>query len=199
MKQTSVFLLSFLIALSINAQQNSSAVTIVVDGNKNLQVSVGGGSEYNPNNNTISGNSTTIVLNTLSVGQHSLLITRTDEATNRPTRISTSFILRYGYDMSINLNEDGSLELIEARKTGISNNPPMSDDAFNILLRNARSQRSANSRRTLIANAFENVNNYFTTYQVVQLLQVVNSENFRLQLAKSFLPGYYRPGQFQPG
>jgi hypothetical protein len=65
MKQTSVLLASFLIALSINAQQNLNAVTIVVDGNKNLQVSVGGGGEYNPNNNTVSGNTTTIVVNSL--------------------------------------------------------------------------------------------------------------------------------------
>jgi hypothetical protein len=185
MKQASIFLISFLTALSIHAQQNLSAVTITVTGNKNLQVSVGGG-EYNSNNNTIIGNSTTIVLNSLSIGQHSLLVTRTDESTNRPDRISTTFNLRYGYDMLINLTGNGSLELMETKKVGISNNqPPMNDAAFNSLLRNVRSQRSANGRRTLIANAFENGNNYFTTSQVVQLLQFVNSESFRLQLAKS--------------
>jgi len=185
MKQTSIFLLSFLTALSIHAQQNLSAVTITVTGNKNLQVSVSG-SQYNPNNNSIIGNSTTIALNSLSIGQHSLVVTRVDENTNRPDRISTTFNLRYGYDMLINLNANGSLELIERMKTGISNNhSPMSDASFNVLLKNVRSQRSANGRRTLIANAFENTANYFTTYQAVQLLQFVNSESFRLQLAKS--------------
>jgi hypothetical protein len=60
----------------------------------------------------------------------------------------------------------------------------MIDADYNKLLNNVRSQRSTNGRRSSIANAFENAGNYFTTSQVVQLLQLVNSENFRLQLAK---------------
>jgi len=185
MKQTSIFLISFLTALSIQAQRNTSAVTIMVNGNKNLQVAVGG-SDYNSNNNSVIGNNTTIALNSLTIGQHTLQVTRTSENSTRPDRLSTTFNLRWGYDMLIKLNGNGSLELIETKKTGISNNqPPMSDAAFNSLLNNVRSQRSANSRRTLIADAFENTSNYFTASQVVQLLQFINSENFRLQLAKS--------------
>src|SRR6185369_3595551 len=177
MKQTSIFLISFLTALSIQAQRNTSAVTIMVNGNKNLQVAVGG-SDYNSNNNSVIGNNTTIALNSLTIGQHTLQVTRTSENSTRPDRLSTTFNLRWGYDMLIKLNGNGSLELIETKKTGISNNqPPMSDAAFNSLLNNVRSQRSANSRRTLIADAFENTSNYFTASQVVQLLQFINSEN----------------------
>jgi acylphosphatase len=87
--------------------------------------------------------------------------------------------------MLIKVNGNGSIELIETKKIGISDNQnPMSDANFNNLLKSVKNQRSTNGRRSLIDNAFNNTNNYFTTYQVVQLLQLLNSENFRLQLAK---------------
>jgi len=184
MKQVSIFFISFLTALSIHSQQNMSVVTITVNGNKNVQISVDA-REYNPNSSSATANKTTIALNSVNIGQHTLQVTRTDRNTNRSDRISTTFNLRLGYDMLIKLNGNGSLELIETKKTGFSDNHiSMSDADFNKLLKNVRSQRSTNGRRSLIANAFETTNNYFTTSQVVQLLQLVNSENFRLQLAK---------------
>jgi hypothetical protein len=184
MKHVSIFFISFLTALSIHAQQNTSVVTITVNGNKNVQISVDA-KEYNPNGSNAAGNKTTIALNSVNIGQHTLQVTRTDQNTNRPDRISTTFNLRRGYDMLINLNGNGSLELIETKKTGFSDNRvSMSDADYNKLLNNVRSQRSTSGRRSSIANAFENAGNYFTTSQVVQLLQLVNSENFRLQLAK---------------
>jgi len=184
MKQVAIFFISFLTTLSIHAQQNTSVVTITVNGNKNVQISVDA-KEYNPNSSNATGNKTTIALNSVNIGQHTLQFTRTDQNTNRSDRISTTFNLRLGYDMLIKLNGNGSLELIETKKTGFSDNHvSISDADYNKLLKNVRSQRSTNGRRSLIANAFENTNNYFTTSQVLQLLELVNSENFRLQLAK---------------
>jgi hypothetical protein len=188
MKQISIFLIIFLTALSIDAQQNTSVVTITVNGNKNVQISVDT-KEYNSNGSNAAGNKTTVALNNVNIGQHTLLVTRTDQNTNRPDKISTTFNLRRGYDMLIKLNGNGSLELIETKKTGLSDNQvSISDADYNKLLMNVRSQRSTNGRRSLIANAFENASNYFTTSQVVQLLQLVNSESFRLQLAKLSYP-----------
>jgi hypothetical protein len=184
MKQVSIFFISFLTVLSIHAQQNMSIVTITVSGNKNVQILVDA-KEYNPNSSNAAGNKTTIALNSVNIGQHTLQVTRTDQNTNRSDRISTTFNLRLGYDMLIKLNGNGSLELIETKKTGFfDNHVSISDADYKKLLKNVRSQRSTNGRRSLIVNAFENANNYFTTSQVVQLLQLVNSENFRLQLAK---------------
>jgi hypothetical protein len=51
-------------------------------------------------------------------------------------------------------------------------------------LRNVKAQRSASERRNVITSSFNNTSKYFTTDQVVQLLQLVNAENFRLQLSK---------------
>ncbi len=184
MKHISIFLMSFLTAFSINAQQNISAVTISVNSARTPQITIDG-REYNPNNST-ADNKTTISVNNLQAGQHTLLVTRSNQNMNRSDRISTVFNLRPGYDMLIKVNRNGSLELIETKKAGISyNRSPMRDADFNTLLKNVKSQRSINGRRSAIANAFNATNNYFSTSQVIQLLQLVNSENFRLELAKS--------------
>jgi hypothetical protein len=185
MKQSSILLISFLTALSINAQENISAVTISVNSTRTPQITVDG-REYNLNNSTTADNKTTISLNNLQAGQHSLQVTRSNQNMNRSDRISTVFNLRPGYDMLIKVNRNGSLELIETKKAGISyNRSPMREADFNTLLKNVRAQRSINGRRSAIANAFNTTNNYFSTSQVMQLLQLVNSENFRLELAKS--------------
>ncbi|MBL0272646.1 MAG: DUF4476 domain-containing protein [Chitinophagaceae bacterium] len=186
MKQVSVYLIILFTALSVQAQQpvTASAVTISVYGNKNLRVSVDG-KEYNLFNTIISGSKSTLTINNLEMGQHTLLFTRTDQPSNRTGRISTTFNLRYKFDMLIKLNGNGSLELIETLKPRMVDIPvPMSAADFTILLRNVRNQRSVTARRTVITNAFNVTNNYFTSNQVVQLLQLVNAENYRLELAK---------------
>jgi uncharacterized protein YjiS (DUF1127 family) len=186
MKQIAILLAGLLIALSVSAHNNkaASAVTITVNGNKNLQISVDG-RDFSLLNNIATGNKTTISVTNLETGPHTFLVIRTDQYTNRSDKISTTFNLRYGYDMLINVNGNGSIELIETKKIGVSDNQtPMSDVNFSNFLKSVKSQRSTNGRNTLIANAFNNTNNYFTTYQVLQLLEQVNSESFRLQLAK---------------
>jgi acylphosphatase len=186
MKQVSIFLISFLTALSVHAHRdiNASAVTITVNGNKNLQISVDG-KIYSLINGTAAGNKTTIAVNNLEMGQHRLQVTRTGNNINRSDRISAPFNLRSGYDMLIKVNGNGSLELIETIKYGVSGNQlPMSNANFNALLNSVKKSQSAGARRSLITNAFNNTNNYFTSSQAGQLLQLVSSENFRLQLAK---------------
>ena len=184
MKQVSIFLIGLTTAFPVHAQENTSAVTIAVTGNKNLQIAVDG-RDYDLTNSTRVSNKTTFVINNLSLAQHNFQVTRTDQNTNRPGRISTIFILRSGYDMRINVNQNGSIELIETKRTGYSNDlTPMNSTNFNTLVRNVRNQKSTSGKRNVVADAFNNTRNYFTTVQVSQLLQMVNSESFRLQLAK---------------
>ena len=186
MKQ--VFILSFCIltVFSVYAHKtiDGNNLTVKINGNKNLQVSVDGRG-FDLSNSSILGNKTTFVLNNLEIGQHTLQITRTDLNTMRSDRISAPFILRNNYEMLINVNTNGSLELIENFKPGISDNQvPANTTDFNTLLRNVKAQRSAIQRRNIITSSFDNPGKYFTTDQVIQLLQLVYAENFRLQLAK---------------
>jgi len=186
MKQAFILFVGLLTAFSVQAHKNigGNNLTVSINGNKNLQVSVDG-RDFNLSNSSSLGNKTTFVLNNLEMGQHTLLIIRTDLNSMRSGRVSAPFNLRSNYEMLINVNNNGSLELIENMKSGINDNQvSMSSSDFNILLRDVRAQRSASKRRNTISNAFDNTSKYFTTNQVVQLLQLVNAENFRLQLAK---------------
>lgn len=183
MKQLFLFVISILTTLAVLAQQNTGTAIIAVTGTKNLKLSIDG-KAYNLANGNSTDNRTTVVLNNLKAGQHSVLISRTDPYSNQPEKVYPVFNLRRGYNMMVNVNANGSLELIETKTTGIENRSPMSNAAFTILLKNVKNQQSPNGRRSVIANSLNNTDNYFTAYQIVQLLQSVNSETYRLQLAK---------------
>ena len=195
MKQISILLVSLLSTLLVTAQstlsvpmqRNANAVTITVNGNKNLQITVDG-KDYLLSNNISNDNKTAIAISDLESGQHTLEVTRTGQNANRSEKISTIFNLRRRYDMLINVNANGSLELIEKIKSrGYGNNnqyQAMNNADFTRLLNNVKYQRTTSGKRSVITNAFNTPNNYFSSSQVVQLLQQVNSEPYKLELAK---------------
>ncbi len=186
MKQFLAILISLSVAFSMNAQNNTGKLTITVNGNRNLQITIDG-RNYNPQVNNI--NTSTISVTNLVTGQHTYTLSRTVQNRTTAERISSTFNLRYNYDMLLKLNENGSLELIETINRGGSDyRTAMNTTDFNALLRSVKLQRSANARRTLISNAFSKTSNYFTTNQAVQLIQQVNTGNFKLQLAKQSYP-----------
>jgi hypothetical protein len=170
--------------MSVLAERNMNAVTITVNGNKTLQITVDG-KDYNIINNAPIGNKTTIEIGDLESGQHTFQVTRTDQNTRRREKISTIFNLRRRYDMLINVNLNGSLELIE--KMNFQNNgnrPVMNSPDFTKLLNNVKYQRTTSGKRNVITNAFNVTNNYFSCSQVSLLLQQINNETYRLELAK---------------
>jgi len=61
----------------------------------------------------------------------------------------------------------------------------MSDADFNSLYKSVSGSWSSSSKVQLLSNAFNKTTNYFTTYQVKQLLSLVSNENDRLPLAKT--------------
>jgi len=61
----------------------------------------------------------------------------------------------------------------------------MSDADFNSLYKSVSGSWSSSSKVQLLSNAFNKSTNYFTTYQVKQLLSLLSSENDRLPLAKT--------------
>jgi Domain of unknown function (DUF4476) len=190
-----LFLTNVITSLSVYAQQNISAVTMEINGNRNLQVLVDG-KVFNLTNSSTTGTKTGISFNNLGLGQHTIQVIRTEVIPGVKETIPVLFNLRYGFDMLIIVNENGSLELTETKKTMVYENPPMNNTDFNNLLKNVRAQATVNGRRSVIANAFNNTNNYFTTFQVEQLLQLVNSESYRLQLAKLSYRGITDPDNF---
>lgn len=194
MKRFSTILFSLFTLTTVFAQQRQaqrvSMVNINLFGNKNVQVAVDG-TNYNLNSGTAS--KATVALNNLTVGMHTLTLTKTNNNNrannNENNYVTTQFNLRRNFNMTININANGSLELIETRKaagqeTGQGSRRAMTDAEYNNLTRSLRAQPTTQGRYSLLTSTFNNTNNYFTTRQIVQLLQQVRTEHERLQLAK---------------
>jgi len=185
MKKLSILLIGALAVLSVSAQRRSNVV-LNVAGNANLQVSIDGTS-YSLNGTASTNGRSTAMINDLSSGQHTLQLSRMGLYNrNRTDDVTTTFNLRNRYDMRINVNADGSIELIETlrlRNAG-GNQVRISDVEFNRLMQNVRFQRPGEPRAIAVGNAFTNRSNYYTSAQVAQLLSLVSSEGARLQLAK---------------
>jgi hypothetical protein len=187
MKSVFLVLASITMACSLQAQQRQNqimaSVYVTVNGNKNLQVAIDGTVYSLPNSGGMESKINTV--NGLVAGMHSLTLTGPGNNNRRVNNVSTQFNLRRNFDMHINVNADGGLELIEKRKGWTTNaNTPMSSTNFNNLMRNLRSQRTVESRNAYLSTTFNTPNNYFTSLQAAQLLQQIRSESDRLPLAK---------------
>ena len=114
-------------------------VTINVQGNRNKQVSIDGAVYTLDPISTATGSREAIVIDDLRTGQHTLEVVNTD-ANNDENNISTVFKLRSGYNMTITVRNNGTVQLKETRSTGsLSGHPaynktPMSSTSFNNLL-----------------------------------------------------------------
>jgi hypothetical protein len=80
--------------------------------------------------------------------------------------------------------------------TGYSIRTPMNDASFNNLYNNISNQFGLGVKMSSLTNEFNNANNYFTTAQARQLIQLVSDENNRLQLAKLSYDNIVDPENF---
>lgn len=72
----------------------------------------------------------------------------------------------------------------------------MSETKFNTLLKNVKDQWKASVKTTTVNNAFKDRNNYFTTDQAGQLIELITSESDRLMLAKASYRGIVDTARF---
>lgn len=194
----------------------ASDVTLTFSGNKNYQVLIDGRSidlsTYYANN--------TIRLTNLRPGQHSIQVykIRGNRRNGNNEAYSSTFIIRPQYDLFINIDRRGRMQMDERRTYGYNKNNDNCDNGehgsndhdddnyrknngydntygggsnryssaidevrFNQLVQSIRSQWFGKMSKARNALA----NNYFTTYQVKQILQIFSSENDKLELAKN--------------
>jgi hypothetical protein len=76
------------------------------------------------------------------------------------------------------------------------NQVAMTDADFNVLMKDVKKQWLPGAKMNSLTSAFSNTNNYFTTYQAKQLIQLVSDEDNRLQLAKSVYGRIIDPANF---
>ena len=199
MKNIFLILSGIVITCSVQAQnsqsQRTSAVYITVNGNKNLQVAINGDVQTFISNTSTSTVNKTAPITNLEAGMHTITFTRIGANNNRmEENMTTEFNLRRNFDMHINLTAEGGLELIEKRRVGTGNNASQ----FNTALRNLKAQTSNQSRNAYLNSVFNTPNTYFTSIQVVQLLQQIRLEADRLPLAKLSFRTVTDPDNFSP-
>ena len=195
MKTFSILVLSCLATLSVIAQ-TVSTVTINVRGN-NTEAVVVDGRSYTVTNDFNANTNAPIVVSNLQAGQHTLVIDRVNE--DNPT--STVFTTRTGYDLQITITANGSVQLREIKwRSDNGNNAAgmsaMSVADFNSLYADIRGQWRTSNRTTMLNDAFANTNNYFTTAQARQLIQLINNQSSRLTFAKAVYPRITDPVNF---
>lgn len=198
MKNIFLLLSGIIITCSIQAQNNqlqrTGAVYITVNGNKNLQVAIDGDVKTFISNTSTSTVNKTAPITNLEAGRHTLTFTTGANNNRMVENMATEFNLRRNFDMHINVNADGSIELIEKRKVGAVNNAAQ----FNTVLRNLKAQTTTTSRNSYLNSVFNTPNTYFTSIQVVQLLQQIRLEADRLPLAKLSFRTVTDPDNFSP-
>lgn len=182
MKKTIYIFLTVWLSASVQAQV-SQQVTFTVNGNKDLQLSIDG-INHDLRQAVMNGTVTIIPVNNVNTGQHKYILARTLSANNKTERIAAVFYLRKGYDLSILLNEDGSLALIESKNTeAYVQMLPMQSGDFNTLLNRVKNQKSVTGKKKVITQAFNAAGNFFSSSQAYQLLQQITAQSGRLQLA----------------
>ncbi len=177
----------------------AQTVAINVHGNRNRQVIVNG-TTYKVDNNNTNNLSKNITISNLRPGEYSLQLQRLndynpndDEVNNTRTNeqlplltSTTTFRVRAGFDVAINIAPNGIVQVKEKQIVGTTSDPTiaMTDDAFNSLLNDIRFHWRNTRRITAAQTALTNNNNYFSTQQVLQILNTVEGEANRLTLAK---------------
>jgi len=164
--------------------QTTSTVTINVRGTNNQLVIVDG-QEYTVTNDYNTNSNTPIVVSNLQTGQHTLQIKRADEV----NLSSTVFTVRNGYDLQVTITANGSVQLRETKWKADNSTgqymTAMSSTDFTNLYNSIRNEWRTSRRVTLVNNAFTTSMNYFTTAQAKQLIQLVNNQRSRFNLAKA--------------
>ena len=178
-----IFSLFLLCSISSFAFSQAGTVTINVIGNRTKQIAVD--SRYYTINNTNAGEQEAFVINNLENGQHSLEISRSNQY-GKTVSTKTSFSLREGYNLAIGINSGGSVTSSEAKIANWKGNPNavLSAAAFNKILMATKKKTTSAARATYLEKELEIINRQFTSKQVSQLIQLVNSETLRLRLSK---------------
>ena len=184
MKKIFSILSSFVIFSNAFSQaQQYETVTINVTGTRAKQILVD--NKIYTINNTSINQEQAVVINNLENGQHALEIVKKNNSSYK-----TIFTLREGYDLNIGISSTGSISLTEKRMETWSGNGKTSITAaaFNKLYAATKKRTSSVSRAAYLENEFTNTDKNFTSKQASQLIQLVNSENLRLKLAKQSYP-----------
>jgi len=183
MKTLFSFLLLCVITVSAFSQTQAGAVTVNVTGNRTKQIAVD--SRYYTISNTSISSEQAVVINDLENGPHTLEIIRHNQY-NKSVSTKSTFTLREGFSLVIDISPNGSITSSETRidNRNTNSNAVLSVAAFNKIFAAAKKKTNSAARATYLETQLATINRRLTSKQASQLIQLVNSESLRLKLSK---------------
>jgi CTP:phosphocholine cytidylyltransferase-like protein len=161
------------------ASAYSQSLRVTFNGNKDFQLVVDGttykSSSYLNND---------VVLNNLS-GNHTVTIYRINRNGKSKRLYSSTVNLSPNQEVHLTVNNNGGIEREEtSSNAAYGYRTPMSDAGFNVIYRDVNNRWGQSSKMTAARDAFNSGSNYFSTAQVRQIVELMNSEANRLELLK---------------
>jgi CTP:phosphocholine cytidylyltransferase-like protein len=188
MKTITMLLVSFLFALSAIA----GTIRVKVNGNQQIQVVVDG-TTYN-SDNFVSGE---MAFSNLAEGKHTVVIYRTNNRGVSKQIYSSTIMLDANKEILLTVGSGGSISREEfTSNEAYGMRTPMNESSYNQLYIDVRNRWGQSAKLSAARDAFNTAANYFTTYQISRVIQLINSEAGRLELAKLAYDNVTDPANF---
>jgi hypothetical protein len=170
---------SIIICALLAGSAYSQSLRVSFNGNQDFQVMVDSKS-YNSGNYVDND----IVVNNLA-GKHTVTVYRKNRNGRSKKLYSSTINLTTGQEVHLTVNNNGSIEREEtAANAAYSNRNAMSDASFNEVYRNVNNKWGQSSKMAAARDIFNTGTYYFSTDQVRQIVELLNSEANRLELLR---------------
>ena len=161
------------------ASAYSQSLRVSFNGNRDFQLIVDG-KTYNSGSYLDND----IVVNNLT-GKHTVAVYRTNRNGRTKKLYSSTVSLSTGQEVHLTVNNDGSIDREEtSANAGYGYRNPMSEASFNDIYNNVKNKWGQSSKMSAARDIFNSSTYYFSTEQVRQIVELLNSEANRLELLK---------------
>lgn len=161
------------------ASAYSQSLRVSFNGNRDFQLVVDGKTYH-----SASYLNDEVVLNNLP-GQHNIIVYRINKRGKAKEVYSSAINLSPGEEVHLAVNNNGSIERTEtSSNAAYGYRTPMTDVSFNEVVRRVNNQWGQTNKMSTARDVFNTESYYFSTDQVIRILELINSEANRLELAK---------------
>jgi hypothetical protein len=175
MKQIFCIVISALFAASAYSQ----SLRVTFNGTRDFQLVVDGKS-YKSSNYV----NDDVVLNNLS-GKHTVSVYRLNRNGRSKRLYSSTVSLSPNQEVHLTVNNNGSIDREESSSNAAYGyRTPMSDASFDAVYRDIGNRWGQSSKMSTARDVLNSSSNYFSTDQVRQIVELINSEANRLELLK---------------
>jgi len=167
------------VAVLLAVFAHSQSLRVSFNGNRDFQLMVDG-KTYNYDGSV----NNDVVINSLS-GQHDVSVYKINKRGKSKRLYSSTVSLSPGEEVHLTINNNGSISREETSSgAAYGYRTPMSPTSFDAVYRNVNNQWGQSAKMSEARDALNNSSYYFSTDQVRQIVELINSEANRVELLK---------------